>query len=156
MHGTLRTAARLLAAASLLLAGEVVSAPTSAVPGQTVTVKVTRFRNAQGRLQCSLFAGPDGFPDHPEAALAVERAAIGEDLTAALAFTGLAPGEYAVGCMHDENANGKFDQGLFGIPKEGYGFSNNHTHALRAPDWDESRFTVAPGEDPVLSVTLRY
>ena len=155
MHRGFRTVAWRLAA-TLVLAGVLGPPVATGAPGQTITVKVTRFRNAQGRLQCSLFAGPDGFPDHPEAAVAVERAAIGEDLTAALSFSGLAPGEYAVGCMHDENANGKFDQGLFGIPKEGYGFSNNHTHALRAPDWEESRLTVSSGEDPVLTVNLRY
>lgn len=143
-------------AAAVAFAGASAAPAASAGPGQAITIQVVQFRNASGRLQCSLFAGPDGFPDHPEAAVAVERAPIGDDLTASVTFTGLGPGEYAVGCMHDENANGKFDQGLFGIPKEGYGFSNNHTHALRAPDWEESRFTVAPGENPALMVTLRY
>jgi uncharacterized protein (DUF2141 family) len=148
-----RTVPPPLASALTLLAA---LAAEPAASGQRVTVDVTGFRNRDGRLQCSLFAGPDGFPDHPEAAAAVQRAPIAEGLTASLAFAGLVPGEYAVGCMHDENANGKFDQGLFGIPKEGYGFSNNNLHALRAPDWEESRFTVAPGKDVVLEVRLKY
>src|SRR5512146_2287542 len=115
------------------------AAPALPAGGQTVTVNVSTFRNANGALECSLFAGPKGFPDHPEAAIAKVRSAIGADHTAACVFRGLAPGEYAVGVMHDEDGNGKFDQGLFGMPLEGYGFSNNHTHALSAPTWEESR-----------------
>lgn len=33
--------------------------------------------------------------------------------------------EYAIGFYHDENNNRKLDNGMFGIPKEGFGFSNN-------------------------------
>lgn len=124
--------------------------------GQTLTVRVSAFRNTHGALECSLFASPKGFPDHAEAAIAQLRSTIARDLTAECVFRDVAPGEYAVGVMHDENGNGKFDQGLFGIPLEGYGFSNNHTHALSAPSWDESRFTVAHGEDPILDVKLKY
>ncbi len=124
--------------------------------GQTLTIGVTGFRNRDGALQCSLFSSRVGFPDHPDAAIATQRSPIGPDLAAECVFRGLVPGEYAVGVMHDENGNGKFDQGLFGVPLEGYGFSNNHTHAFSAPTWEESRFDVAPGEDPVLSVELRY
>lgn len=34
-------------------------------------------------------------------------------------------GTVAVRVFHDENGNGELDQNLLGIPKEGYGFSNN-------------------------------
>lgn len=42
-----------------------------------------------------------------------------------LQFAGLAPGQYAIKIMHDENNNGKLDRNMLGIPSEGYGFSNN-------------------------------
>ncbi len=124
--------------------------------GQTVTARVTNLRNDHGALQCTLFADGKGYPDRPQEAIATRRTRIAPDRSAACVFEGVAPGEYAIGAMHDENGNGKFDQGLFGIPLEGYGFSNNHTHALSAPSWEESRFTVVAGEDRVLEITLRY
>jgi uncharacterized protein (DUF2141 family) len=37
----------------------------------------------------------------------------------------LKPGKYAVRYFHDENSNGKLDTKMFGMPTEGYGFSNN-------------------------------
>ncbi len=149
------SAIRLRAAAAIVAAS--LGIPTLAAgAGQTVTARATNLRNDHGALQCTLFADRKGYPDHPEAAVATRRVPIAADRSAACVFEGVAPGEYAIGVMHDENGNGKFDQGLFGIPLEGYGFSNNHTHALSAPSWEESRFTVASGEDRVLDITLRY
>ncbi len=127
-----------------------------AAASQTITVNVGPFRNTHGSLECSLFGSERGFPEHAETAVAQRRAPIRPDRTATCVFAGVAPGTYAVGVMHDENDNGKFDTGFLGIPKEGYGFSNNHTHALSAPTWEESRFEVAPGRDVELHVSPRY
>ena len=40
-------------------------------------------------------------------------------------FEDLESGAYAIKYIHDENANGKLDKNFMGIPKEGYGISNN-------------------------------
>ncbi|MFP7723293.1 DUF2141 domain-containing protein [Lysobacter sp. A3-1-A15] len=40
-------------------------------------------------------------------------------------FDGLAAGRYGVMVIHDRDGNRKFDVGLLGIPKDGYGFSND-------------------------------
>ncbi len=142
---------RALAAALALWTGA-----AAAPGGQTITVEVGPFRNAKGVLECSLWASPTGFPRHPETARGKQRSPIRPDRTGTCRFGGLPPGEYAVAVMHDENANGKMDFGLFGIPKEGYGFSNNHTHALSAPTWEESRFALPRGRDVTLQVRLKY
>ena len=52
----------------------------------------------------------------------------------------LAFGRYAISAYHDVNANGDLDSGLFGIPKEDYGFSNNARASLGPPDFDEAAF----------------
>jgi len=50
----------------------------------------------------------------------------------------LKAGKYAVRFFHDENANKKLDLNFMGIPKEGYGISNN-AYGLFGPksfeDW---------------------
>jgi len=46
-------------------------------------------------------------------------------LSAQVAFTDLHDGVYAVSVFHDENENQKLDKDFVGIPKEGYGASNN-------------------------------
>ena len=65
------------------------------------------------------------------------------------------PGYYAVVVFHDANANGVLDQGPFGIPEEGYGFSNNVRPFLRAPSLNASRFLAKEG-DTMLRIRLRY
>ncbi len=145
-----------MAPSLVLLAGLALLGALPGRAGSSLSVHVSGFRNGKGMLQCSLFAGDGGFPDHPESAVATQRAPIRADHTALCQFAGLAPGEYAVGVMHDENGNGKMDFNLVGMPTEGYGMSNNHLHALRAPDWAESKFRVDAGADMSLMVNLRY
>ena len=48
-------------------------------------------------------------------------------------------GEYSIAVYHDVNDNGKMDSGLFGIPTEKYGFSNNAKGFMGAPSFENSR-----------------
>ena len=57
------------------------------------------------------------------------------------------PGTYAVAIYHDENGNKKFDKNFFGLPTEGFGFSNNPGILFGPPDHDEAAFEV--GDTPV-------
>lgn len=49
-------------------------------------------------------------------------------------------GEYMVQYYHDANNNGEMDKMLIGIPKEGYGFSNNPDAKYGPPDVKEMTF----------------
>ena len=66
-----------------------------------------------------------------------------------------APGAYALVMYHDANANGVLDQGPFGLPREGYGFSNNVRPFLAPPSLRSASFVVAAG-DTRLSIRFRY
>ncbi len=57
-------------------------------------------------------------------------------------FDSLSPGQYALSYFHDENDNGEMDTGLFGIPKEGYGFSNNARGKYGPPEFQEWLFVL--------------
>lgn len=46
--------------------------------------------------------------------------------------------------MHDENGNGTLDKTVLGIPKEGYGFSNN-PRLMRRARFDEAVFELPEG-----------
>ncbi len=73
--------------------------------------------------------------------------------TIELTFEDLAPGEYAIRLMHDENGNGSLDRNPLGMPIEGYGFSNN-PRVMRAATFDEARFTVPPA-GTTIQIVLR-
>jgi uncharacterized protein (DUF2141 family) len=106
-------------------------------------VKVTELRNDDGGVHFALYATAESFPKKDDRYAGAEVEA--KDGEAIWVFRGLAPGRYAVAVFHDENANGEFDQGFFGIPLEGYAFSNGATAFLSAPGFDAAAVTVGPG-----------
>ena len=56
-------------------------------------------------------------------------------------FADVPPGEYAVMILHDLDGNGRFDRNALGIPRDGYGFSNNRL-AMGRPAFARVRFVV--------------
>ena len=51
-------------------------------------------------------------------------------------------GELAFAIYHDVNNNGKIDKNAIGIPKERYAFSNNIKPTIKAPSFDDCKFTL--------------
>jgi uncharacterized protein (DUF2141 family) len=122
----------------------------------TIVVEVSTFRNRNGLLGCQLYDTQNGFPDKwPTAANMQQHVAVAGSTTSCT-FANMAPGTYAAAVIHDENSNNKLDTNFLGVPTEGYGISQNHTHALRRPTWDESKFVVAPQSVVTTRISLRY
>jgi uncharacterized protein (DUF2141 family) len=122
--------------------------------GGTIRVQVTGFRNGDGDLACALFADAKSFPgEEPLVRVKVVAAKGGAECV----FNRIASGRYAVSVLHDENRNGKMDRvPLIGMPREGYGVSNNKTYSTHAPVFEESAFDFDGKSEIVLAVTLRY
>ena len=57
-------------------------------------------------------------------------------------IAGVAPGEYALLVIHDENRNGKLDT-MLGLPREGFGFSRNPALRMGPPPYGAVQFDVA-------------
>jgi len=64
----------------------------------------------------------------------------GEEAVAA--FQDIPAGTYAIAVFHDTNSNTKLDKNFFGIPKEGYAFSNNVFGTFGPPDFDDASFEL--------------
>ena len=65
-----------------------------------------------------------------------------KEKTAIITFTNLEAGEYAFSLFHDENENNQMDSNMFGIPKEGYGFSTNFKPIISTPAFDDANFKI--------------
>jgi uncharacterized protein (DUF2141 family) len=105
-----------------------------------IRIKVTGFRNNNGRVGCSLWPGPDGFPRDDSHILKHVWAPI-QNANGECVFSGAFPaGDYAVTLFHDEDNSGKFKTNLIGYPLEGYGFSNNVVPVFSAPTFDQCKF----------------
>jgi uncharacterized protein (DUF2141 family) len=70
-------------------------------------------------------------------------------------FNGLRPGTYAVAAFHAENNETQMQYGLFGKPKEGYGFSRNPSSSMGPPAFAAAAFGYAGGAQTV-PITLNY
>lgn len=143
----------LLALALAALVG--LAAPSAAEPqgtaagaGSTLVVEVQGLRNARGQLLVALFQREKGFPDSPGDALQTRIVPLdGKPLS--VSFGGLAPGTYAVSLVHDENRNSRLDKSFIGIPKEGFGVSNNVQPVIGAPSYDDAKLQVRAGEQRI-------
>ena len=107
-------------------------------------MKVAGLRNARGKIDALLFRSADGFPDKDSRATASEAVPIDpKTLTAEVTFPNVPRGPAAVTVLHDENMNEKLDTNILGIPREGYGASNNPKKRYRAPTFAEAQFVVS-------------
>jgi uncharacterized protein (DUF2141 family) len=123
-----------------------------ASPVATLKVDVDALRNARGVIRLCLTAVASNFPTCEDDARAIARSVPASMRT--LAYEGLPPGGYAVAIIHDENGNGKLDT-FAGIPREGFGFSNNPRIAFGPPRFSSARFTLQQGGDEQ-RIRMRY
>jgi uncharacterized protein (DUF2141 family) len=116
----------------------------------TLTVRVTGARNTKGKIGVTLFQDAKSFPDN--AANAIRQQSVEIDpgtLSAQVVFPDLPRGVYAASVLHDENGNGKMDKNFMGVPKEGYGASNNPKKKMRAPTFEEAKFSLNDAEQTI-------
>ncbi len=144
----------LLACAGALLVARVSTAEPSPPANSAIVVDVGPLRALAGSVACRLFKSPSGFPYASNDTVTVRVKAAAP--TVRCAFENVPPGTYAIVVLHDENDNRKLDKNRLGIPLEGYGVSNNHTHALAAPRWDEAKFGVERDKVRELAIGIRY
>ena len=108
----------------------------AAAPAPSLVVEVANVRNGHGRVRIDICPKDnflaDGCPWHASAPAHAG--------TTVITVPGLPPGDYAAQAFHDENSNDAVDRGLFGIPKEGVGFSRDARIVFAPPKWDDAHF----------------
>jgi len=110
-----------------------------------LVVSVTGLKPLKGDLYITLNQRPEYFqlPDS-----AFMKAIIGvKKETEKVIFDDVPPGRFAVSIYHDENLNGRMDASELGMPKEGYGFSNN-PKVMGKPKFEQAAFDFS-GNDTI-------
>jgi uncharacterized protein (DUF2141 family) len=141
-------------AATTLLAENGSSAIPATKQSGTISVSVKGLKNLDGMLGIALYITKNGFPDKPERAFATKVIKPNGSINV-VTFDNIAYGDYAVSVLHDENSNGKMDKSFFGIPREGFGVSNNPKIRRGPPSFSEALFTLNAKELEI-TVTLNY
>jgi uncharacterized protein (DUF2141 family) len=137
----------------LLAFGLPVFAVATAWAGDGLSVPVSGLRNDNGVVRCGLYASAGGFPQPGQESRGVIASIKGRQATCV--FGGLAAGTYAVAAFHAEDNETQMQYGLFGKPKEGYGFSRNPASRLGAPGFSAAAFDYAGGSK-TMPIRLQY
>jgi uncharacterized protein (DUF2141 family) len=100
----------------------------------TLTVEFAALRNSNGNIHYELFDAKKNSVNSGSITVNNNKAFVVID--------NLKAGQYGLNFIHDENMNKKLDTNLLGIPKEGFGFSNNAQVRFGPPAFEKWLFEV--------------
>jgi uncharacterized protein (DUF2141 family) len=119
-----------------------------------LTVKVDNLRDRQGQVCFNLFKTSDGFPSDRQKAVKTDCIKI-SDQPLEIKLNSLPYGNYAISLYHDRNGDRTLNRAAFGMPSEGYGFSNNPSALTGPANFGQSMFILA-GRNTNVKVNLFY
>ena len=119
---------------------------------KNISVIISDILNHKGNILIGLYNSPEKFSNIDESYKNVSVDI--ESNTIKYTFQNIPTGTYAISVIHDENDNKTLDKSFLGIPKEGYGFSNNIRPKFRGANFEESKFEVV--DDLTITINLGY
>jgi uncharacterized protein (DUF2141 family) len=126
---------------------------TTAVSSQSnLIVTITNLKNVNGDILVGLYDKARSFPRHVmdgKVVKVTEREMV-------VTFPDIKPGNYAVSVLHDENQNKDMDQTGLGIPKEGFGFSNDAMGMIGPPSFKRAKVSVPEHHDTDIFIKMKY
>jgi len=120
---------RLIAICLLMAPATILSAQSS------LTVEIVNIENNKGVVIVDIV-------DQNDESVTDQSAKI-VDKKCTIVFKDLKKGTYAIRFFHDENSNEELDMNFLGIPKEGFGFSNDAIGKFGPKDFSEWLFEVS-------------
>jgi uncharacterized protein (DUF2141 family) len=127
--------------------------PRASAQNPTLEIDIAGLRSAKGIILVCLTANPASFPDC-EGGKDSRLLRVFANKAGPIEVKGLAPGNYAVSLVHDENANGRLDKAIL-IPREGFGFSRNPKITFGPPKFSAVEVAVGQG-DVKIPVRMKY
>ena len=112
--------------------------PLVSIAQVTLTIEIEELRNNNGQLHLEL-------SNENEERLVAITGAISEN-RCVIVIENVESGMYAFRYFHDENMNDKLDTNWLGIPKEGFGFSNEPRMTFGLPSFEKTLFELINSE----------
>ena len=117
---------------------------------QSLTVSIKNISSDKGTLRVGIFNSQTDF---------LKKQLYGQIIKSKsgdmkVVFENIPVGAYAISIIHDENENGELDSNLFGIPNEGFGFSNDAMGTFGPPSFEKASFNLK--ENSTMTVNLKY
>ena len=111
-----------------------------------LNVEITNFRNSKGTVLIQVFNKDKEIVKTLEAKIM--------DKKSNFSIANLKKGEYAIRYYHDENNNKELDFNWMGVPKEGYGYSNNAKAMFSEPEFKDWLFQL--DKNKILNLECYY
>ena len=124
--------------------------PLEKKPEIRLTVTVENIHDPKGVILVGLFDCENGFLEEAREGKIIRASA--EKVT--VTFDNIRPGKYAVSVIHDRNENTQLDKNFLGIPKEGFGFSNNAMGNFGPPTFEQAHVNLVDHKE--LRIRLKY
>ncbi len=121
--------------------------------GADINIEVQNLKNITGKVSIGLYNKSENFPIISKVYKGVHLDIDSDTLF--YTFKKIPDGIYAVSVFHDENSNSKLDKNFLGIPKEGYGFSNNAKATLLVPSFNDAKFKIST-QTVNLNIKMEY
>ena len=120
--------------------------------GAFLRIKITDVKSNDGKMMIAVYNNKETYNREE---MAYKKVVVNiNELTAVCELNNLPMGQYAVAVFHDANSNKKLDTNMIGIPKEGFGFSNNPKSSFGPPGFDKAQFSL--DDDTTISISLIY
>lgn len=100
----------------------------------TLTISIDKLENSEGEIALQL-------NDDEKNEVKIVKESI-KDGKCTVSIIGLEKGKYVFKYFHDANSNDKLDTNMIGMPKEGFGFSNNAKGSFGPPPHKETIFSL--------------
>lgn len=120
-----------------------------------IHVNIPNIKSSTGNIACGIFESPEGFPNKFLGSARVIIIKKIQKTKTQCDFSVIPPGTYAIAVIHDEDMNGELDTNWFGVPTEGYGFSNTTIDEFGAPAFSAASFPY-DGQNMDLTIRLNY
>src|SRR5258705_12215952 len=105
---------------------------------QTLTIVIRNIKSDTGTVAAALYQSDKEFMKKTWQS----RSTPSRPGEVQLVFENIPAGDYAVSVMHDFNKNGELDKNSIGIPKEGFGLSNNALGKFGPPKFTEAKLSM--------------
>jgi len=122
-------------------------------PRATLEITFTGIRSNKGLIAIGINNSPEGWPRKPDMDPNWKKTGL-ENGTMKVKVEGLRYGTYAVSMLDDENSNLEMDN-FMGMPKEGFGFSNNVKVKMSAPKFEACAFEIDEPDKKIV-IQVRY
>jgi len=131
-----------------LLISSLVLLTAPQVNAENIQFEINGVNSEKGMLYVQLFKGQQNFDANKAELSNMLKPKPGKNT---IIFNNIEPGEYAIRYFHDADSSGKLEFNLFGMPVEGYGFSNDAWPDFGPPEYQQVKFLVTDSSEAVIN-----